>query len=173
MRAMWALGAHLPGLVRLYARLVQRATGSDEASTDRYLLRYADKMGPADAVLLRDPQARRSLARVMAESFRQGPNGNLDTVLVETRAWGFAVELVAFERLYLWHGEQDRVAPAAAARLMAQALPHCAATFYPAEGHFSTVMHHAQTCFRTLRGDSNTMPAPPVSPNLVTDSDGR
>ena len=40
--------------------------------------------------------------------------------------------------------------PVAPARLLAQALPHCTATLYPDEGHFSTVANHAQDIFRTL-----------------------
>jgi hypothetical protein len=40
--------------------------------------------------------------------------------------------------------------PAALARLLAQALPHCTATFYPDEGHFSTVANHAQDILNTL-----------------------
>jgi hypothetical protein len=40
--------------------------------------------------------------------------------------------------------------PIAQARLLAQALPHCTATFYPGEGHFSTMANHAQDIFRAL-----------------------
>jgi hypothetical protein len=38
--------------------------------------------------------------------------------------------------------------PAAAARLLAQALPHCTATFYPDEGHLSTFVNHAQDIWK-------------------------
>ncbi len=52
---------------------------------------------------------------------------------------------------FLWHGEQDRVMPVAPVRLLARALPHCTATFYPDEGHFSTVANHVQDIFSALR----------------------
>jgi pimeloyl-ACP methyl ester carboxylesterase len=48
MRAMWWIGAHVPRLVLLYARLVQRITGSDAASIEKYLVRYAGQLGVAD-----------------------------------------------------------------------------------------------------------------------------
>jgi pimeloyl-ACP methyl ester carboxylesterase len=152
MRVTLTLAAHFPRLVLAYARFVQRLTGSDVASTNRYLARYASKLAAADRALLTDPASRQALAQVMAESFRQGPTGNLDTVRLEIRPWGFVPAQVTFERLFLWHGEQDRLAPVAAARLLARALPHCTATFYPQDGHFSTVANHAQEIWSALLG---------------------
>jgi pimeloyl-ACP methyl ester carboxylesterase len=152
MRAAAPLAARFPRLVLAYARLVQRQTGTDATSTARYLAHYASRLGPADQALLADTASRTAVARAMAESFRQGSAGNLETVLVEIQPWGFQPAQVPFERLFLWHGEQDYIAPVAAARLLAQALPHCTATFYPQEGHFSTVANHAQEIWSALRG---------------------
>jgi pimeloyl-ACP methyl ester carboxylesterase len=151
MRAMWWIGAHVPHLVLLYARLVQRMTGSDAASIEKYLVRYAAQLGAADQQLVNNLEIRGLLAEVMAESFRQGGEGNLEVVLAEGRSWGFQVEQITLEKIFLWHGEQDRIMPVAPVRLLAQALPHCTATFYPGEGHFSTVANHAQDIFSTLR----------------------
>jgi pimeloyl-ACP methyl ester carboxylesterase len=152
MRAVWWMGAQLPWLLRLYVPIVQRATGSDEASIERYLVRYAARLGVADQRLLDDPEIRGSLAQTMAESFRQGGKANLEATLAEIGTWGFRAEQVTFEKIFLWHGEQDRIMPVAPARLLAQALPHCTATFYPVEGHFSTLANHAEDIFNSLRG---------------------
>jgi hypothetical protein len=59
------------------------------------------------------------------------------------KRWEFRVEDIAFERMFLWHGEQVRLMPVATARLLAQALGHSTATFYPDTGHLSTVVNHA------------------------------
>jgi hypothetical protein len=40
--------------------------------------------------------------------------------------------------------------PAAAARLLVQALPHCTATFYSGEGHLSTLVNHVQEIWKAL-----------------------
>lgn len=152
MRAVWWMGAQLPWLLRLYVPIVQRATGSDEASIERYLVQYAARLGAADQRLLDNPEIRGSLAQTMAESFRQGGKANLEAVLAEIGSWGFQAEQVTFEKIFLWHGEQDRIMPVAPARLLAQALPHCTATFYPDEGHFSTLANHAEDIFNSLRG---------------------
>ena len=155
MRTMWRIAPRIPHLLLLYARLVQRLTGSDAESHEKYLARYATRLGEADQQLLSNPEIRGQIAQVMAESFRQGAEGNLEVVVTETRPWGFQVEQMAFEKVFLWHGEQDRIAPVAPVRLLAQRLPHCTATFYPDEGHFSTMTHHAQDVFYQLRGQSS------------------
>ena len=151
MRTMWWIGAHAPHLMLFYARLVQRMTGSDEASIEKYLVRYAARLGGADMQLLSNPEIRGLIAQAMAESYRQGSEGNLQVVVTEIQPWGFQIDQVNFEKLFLWHGEQDRIMPIAPARLLAQMLPHCTATFYPDEGHFSTIANHAQDIFHLLR----------------------
>jgi pimeloyl-ACP methyl ester carboxylesterase len=162
MRATWWIGANAPWLLRLYVPIVQGLTGSDAASIEKYLARYAAQLGGADQQLLSDPEIRESIAQAMAESFRQEGAGNLEVVLAEIRPWGFQAKQVTFEQMFLWHGEQDRVMPIAPARLLAQALPHCTATFFPDEGHFSTMAYHAQDIFRRLRvqggSDGSTYP---------------
>jgi hypothetical protein len=150
MRVAAPMASRFPRLVLAYARFVQRLTGTDEATTDRYLARYASRLGPADQALLADAATRSLVARAMAESFRQGGAGNLETVRLEIQSWGFQPGQVAFERIYLWHGEQDRIAPVAAVRLLVRALPHCTAMFYPQDGHFSTVANHAQEIWSAL-----------------------
>ena len=57
---------------------------------------------------------------------------------------------LGIEQLFLWQGEQDRVMPAAAAHLLAQALPYCTATYYPNDGHLSTFVNHAQEIWKAL-----------------------
>ncbi len=154
MRAVRWVGAHAPRLLLLFARLGRRMIGSDAASIEKFLVRSAAHLGAADQQLVSNPEARGLLVQAMAESFRQGAQGNLEVVLALAGPWGFQAEQVAFERMFLWHGEQDRIMPVAPARLLAQLLPHCTATFYPNEGHLSTVAHHAQDIFRLLRGQS-------------------
>jgi pimeloyl-ACP methyl ester carboxylesterase len=149
MRVMW-WGAQFPWLLRRYARLVTRMMGSDEASIEKYLVRYAARLGAADQKLLGIPETRRLLVQAMTESSRQGREANLEEALSAVRPWGFQVEQIPFEKLFVWHGEQDRIMPVAPVRLLAKALQHCTATFYPDEGHFSTVANHAQDILHTL-----------------------
>ncbi|HZS79762.1 MAG TPA: alpha/beta hydrolase [Ktedonobacteraceae bacterium] len=150
VRALWWLGAHFPWFVRLYAQLVQNMVGVDETSIEKYLLKYSARLGTADQKLLGNAEIRKSIVRAMVESYRQSGKANLEATLGGVQPWGFQVEQITFEKMFLWHGEQDRIMPVAPARLLAQALPHCTASFYPDEGHFSTIANHAQDIFRTL-----------------------
>ena len=71
--------------------------------------------------------------------------------MADFQPWGFTVERIPFKKIFMWHGEQDRLIPAALARLLAQALPQCIATFYPTEGHISLMTNHAQDILNTMR----------------------
>ena len=151
MRAVWWMGAQFPWLLRPYVRLVQRMTGgSDAARIEKWLVRYGPRLGAADHTVLANQEIRKLLVQAMVESFRQGGEGNLEAALAGVQPCGFQVEQIAFEKMFVWHGEQDHIVPVALARLLAQALPHCTATFYPDEGHFSTVANHAQDILNTL-----------------------
>jgi pimeloyl-ACP methyl ester carboxylesterase len=50
----------------------------------------------------------------------------------------------------LLHGEADQNVPVAVARKVAATIPGCQATFYPGEGHFSTVANHLDEVITTL-----------------------
>lgn len=41
--------------------------------------------------------------------------------------------------------------PATAACLLSEALPHCTATFYPKDGHLSTLVNHIAEIWRAMR----------------------
>lgn len=146
---VWML-LHLPWLVRALFRLSMRLSGSDEESLEQKLVRAGARLGEADHQMLDIPEIRKVFAQATAESFRQAADASTKDGLVYSRPWGFQVEAITFENLFLWQGEQDRVMPAAAARLLAQALPHCTATFYSDEGHLSTFVNHAQDIWKAL-----------------------
>jgi hypothetical protein len=86
----------------------------------------------------------------VAESYWQGADASTKDGLVFSRLWGIRLEEFTFEKLFLWQGEQDRVMSVAAARLLAQALPHCTATFYPDEGHLRAFVNHAQDIWKAF-----------------------
>jgi pimeloyl-ACP methyl ester carboxylesterase len=153
---VWML-VHLPWLVRALFRLSMRLSGSDEASLEQKLVRAGARLGAADQQLLGIPEIRKAFAQATAECFRQATDAATKDGLVFSRPWGFQVEAITFEQLFLWQGEQDRLMPAAAARRLSQALPHCTATFYPDEGHLSTFVNHAQDIWKALTAPSTHM----------------
>jgi pimeloyl-ACP methyl ester carboxylesterase len=150
MRAMWWMGEHLPWLYRLSVRLLMATLGSDAARIEKQLARSARFVGKPDREVLQNAETRRLLAQTLAECARQGAQGNLDEAMRFVQPWGFNVEEIAFEKIFLWHGAQDRFVPVSLAYALAQTLPHCAATFYPHEGHLSTPGNHGEDILKTL-----------------------
>jgi len=152
---IWML-VHVPWLVRALFRLSMQINGSGEASSEKKLVRAGARLGAADQQVLEHESIRKAFAQATAESFRQAADAAAKDGLVYSQPWGIAFETITFEPLFLWQGEQDRVMPAAAARLLAHALPHCTATFYPTDGHLSTFVNHAQEIWNAL----SAVPAP-------------
>lgn len=146
---MWML-AQFPWLVQALARLSMGMGGSDEASVENALFRNRLRLGMADHQLLDSPEIRKAFAHASAESFRQGADTSVKDAMIFTGHWGFRVEEITFEKIFLWQGEQDRILPAASARLLSQALPHCTTTFYPDEGHLSIFVHHVRDFWEAL-----------------------
>jgi hypothetical protein len=105
----------------------------------------------ADKEVIADPQMRILLSQAFYESYRQGAKAGRETAQLLPRPWGFELEDVKFERIFLWHGEQDRMMPIEPAKLLAQSLPICTARYYINEGHLSLLANHAQEIFSTLR----------------------
>ena len=122
--------------------------GEDEI--DRRLVRRARSQGPADEAALADPVFRRILAMAVVESYRQGTGANRNLARLLTRRWPFAVGAVSGPAMFLWHGEQDRVMPAAGARRLAAAIPASRATFLRDEGHLSPLANRGAEILSTL-----------------------
>jgi hypothetical protein len=96
----------------------------------------------SDKRLMRDPQIRQALVAASYESFRQGSKGPAHDGMLNGHAWGFPLESITLEKVYLWHGEEDANVPVAMGRGVAKAIRHCQARFYPNDGHFLLTKDH-------------------------------
>lgn len=127
--------------------------GSDEASIEKYLSRPSPWFAESDRKSLQHAEVRKRFAQAIAEGARQGAEAtkaSLDENEVVVRPWGFNVEAIAFENIFLWQGEQDRVFPVSVARALTLALPHGTTTLYPHEGHLSLLVNHAEDFLQAL-----------------------
>jgi pimeloyl-ACP methyl ester carboxylesterase len=153
-RLAYALLERLPsGLFRaLVRRTMGQAARLGVEETEQRLMRNAKRLGAEDQQILALPQVRRVYAETAVESYQQGIHANVEEALLLGKRWPFGVDEITFERIYLWHGEQDRIMPVGPARQLAQGLPYCQATFYPDTGHLSTVVAHADDIVGALCG---------------------
>jgi pimeloyl-ACP methyl ester carboxylesterase len=84
------------------------------------------------------------------EAYHQGVQGAVFEARLYARDWGFRLEDIAFQPLYLWHGASDTFAPIERARAVAGKLARCHATYYPDDGHLSTLLNHQPEFFSAL-----------------------
>jgi len=150
MRTLWSFAVRFPRAFRSYLRLVSPDPVPDLAAVEKRLLLMSSWVAKADQRILEVSSPRSCLARAMVESRRQGGFANRQEAVELISPWDFQIKQITFEKVFLWHGEQDRVMPVGPARCLAQTLPHCSATFFTDEGHFSVLMNQEQNIFRAL-----------------------
>jgi pimeloyl-ACP methyl ester carboxylesterase len=153
MRITWWLGKRFPRLLWPLISLVSFEKGANQASIEAWLLRISSWLGEPDHRLLTIHEIRAACAETLAEGSRQGKKANLKEAMADFQPWGFKIEMIPFNKIFLWHGEQDRIVPAVQAHLLAQALPQCIATFYPNEGHISVIANYAHDILETMRAE--------------------
>ncbi len=145
-RLMWGLAARSARLMGLLLALTTPRTQGDVAKIRQQMLR---RMPAREAAVFEKPGRLEAFMASGAESMRQGLQGIAWDVHLCARPWDFRLEEIHFP-VRLLHGEADLNVPAAVARKVAASIPGCQATFYPGEGHFSTVANHLDEVIAAL-----------------------
>jgi pimeloyl-ACP methyl ester carboxylesterase len=122
----------------------------DEQHAKAALTKTVRHMGRPDREALLAPGLVDELAASGREAYHQGVRGAVCEAGLYARDWGFRLEDIAFQPLYLWHGARDTYAPIERARAVAGNLVRCQATYYPDDGHFSTLLNHQPEFFAAL-----------------------
>jgi pimeloyl-ACP methyl ester carboxylesterase len=150
-RLAWWVAYRFPNYLR--KRLLQfRPDDPPRADlAEARMLRVAQWLGGEDLRLMHIEEMRSVLARTMMETARQNGAGNRAEIERLVRPWGFALEDIDGPRLFVWHGDEDRIMPPGPVRLMARHLKDCTATFYRHEGHFSVLVNRADALMAALR----------------------
>lgn len=150
-RFAWWVAHRFPNYLRRRLEQFRPDGQPDEEMVHRRMVRVSQWLGGRDADLMQNTQMRSLLARTMVETARQGAVANRDEIERLVRPWGFDVRHLKFDRIYVWHGEMDRIMPVGPARLLAKRLVGCRATFYPDEGHFSVLANRAGEFLAALK----------------------
>ena len=103
----------------------------------------------ADRAVMSLPEVQRTFLAMLQEALRQGPHGPQHDTRLMITAWDFKPQDIQIP-VHLWHGEEDRNAPIAMGRYMANAIPNSQARFYPGEGHISLFRKYAGEILHTL-----------------------
>lgn len=145
-RLMWGLAARSARMIGLLLTLTIPKVQGDVTKIRKQMMR---SMPPVEAVIFEKPGRLEAFMASGAESMRQGIQGIAWDTHLCARPWDFHLEEIRFP-VRLLHGEADLNVPVALARKVAAAIPGCQATFYPGEGHFSTVANHLDEVIFTL-----------------------
>ncbi len=146
-RWMWGLAARSARLIGLMLTLTIPRAQVDIVKVRKQMLR---SMPPVEAAVFEKPGRLEAFMASGAESMRQGIHGIAWDTHLCARPWDFRLEEIRFP-VRLLHGEADLNVPVAVARKVAADIPDCQATFYPGEGHFSTVANHLDEVISLLK----------------------
>lgn len=122
----------------------------DPEKAKKAMTKAVKKMVKPDREALLASGAMEALLASNVEAYHQGVKGAVYEGGLYGRNWGFHLEDLAFQPLYLWHGELDTNVAVAMARAVAGKLPHCNATFYPDDAHVSVPLKHQEEIVSAL-----------------------
>lgn len=123
----------------------------DEASAKILLTKASQRWVGPDKKALTVPGVAEIMSASLAEAVKQGTKGAAyDGMLIGSHNWGFRLEDITLSNLYLWHGERDSQMPVSAVRALAKRLATCKTTYYPNEGHISSIVNHGNDITGTL-----------------------
>lgn len=130
--------------------MTKRFFANDEIAMQS-MRKFTQKWAKPDRDAFVKPDVAKTVTTSLVEAMRQGTRGAAyDGMLIGSRNWDFQLEDIAFSNIHLWHGELDDQIKVTQARESVKRLPHCEATFYPGDGHISTIANHADEIVRSL-----------------------
>ncbi|HKZ84637.1 MAG TPA: hypothetical protein VJ793_13365 [Anaerolineae bacterium] len=147
---IFAIAARAPWLARLLLWAAWGRVSRDRAKLKAVMGRYAQELTGPDQAAYADPKVMSIMVDSIAEAYRQGSRGQAHESALLGRAWGFRLEDIRCDKVYLWHGELDPNVPVAAGRAVGAAIPHCQTVCFPDEGHISILVNRRSEILRAL-----------------------
>ena len=122
----------------------------DKEKMEELSLKFWQGMSEADRAAMGHPHMGKLYMEEMLEAFRQGSKGPAYDARLYTKPWGFRLEDISLDKVYLWYGEIDVNVPVSMGRAMANAISNCKARFYPNETHLSVIANHADDIMEAM-----------------------
>jgi pimeloyl-ACP methyl ester carboxylesterase len=151
-RILFSIARIYPGTLRpvMYYFSRQLRSRSIEEVEEAMIRQVGGRLPEPDLRVLDDPILRRRFVVSNVEAFRQGSKGPAYEANIYVKPWGFELEDVDYEPIFLWYGELDANVPVDMGRKMADALPNGQLTVYPDDGHLSIFANHYKEIFGAL-----------------------
>jgi hypothetical protein len=116
---------------------------------DRFAAQARRALPPADAAALGDPELGRAFARLVYEATHGSPQSAQHDTALMIGPWGFDPAEVQ-PAVRMWHGTEDRNAPPAMGRHLADRLPRAELTWLEGEGHISAAANRSSEILQAL-----------------------
>ncbi len=152
-RLAWWAAQRFPNYLRRRLKQFRPDGQPNEHMVRERMLRVSQWLGGQDEVLMQIPEMRSVLARTMVETARQGASANRDEIERLVRPWGFDVRDIKLDKVFIWHGDQDRIMPVGPARVLARNMDRSRSVFFADEGHFSVLVNRAKDLLEALKPD--------------------
>lgn len=136
---------------RALERVEQQARTNVAVLLDHVAAQCAD----VDRAVLDKPEVGTVLQDSLIDTFRQGPEGPGQELVLLRHSWHIAWKQVVFP-MQLWHGRKDTLTPPVMAEELAALLPHTLTRWYPDEGHGILVTHAQDVLHQLLDASSWT-----------------
>ena len=142
-RIQFGLARRMPWLVQvlLWAYLGRYGKYVDD---EKKLELLGNKMAQGLPKSISNPDIPRLYVQETLEAFRQGSHGAAYDASLFTQPWGFKLEDITFENIYLWHGERDVHVPIEMTRFLETKIPQCKVRYFPDEDHMAVVFNHLE-----------------------------
>jgi pimeloyl-ACP methyl ester carboxylesterase len=150
-RLAWWVAFRFPNYLRKRLQQFRPDDPPREEMVNARMMRVAQWLGGEDLRLMNIAAMRAILGRTMMETARQNGAGNRAEIERLVKPWGFDIRDLRGPRVFVWHGDEDKIMPIGPARVMARRLRDCTATFYTGEGHFSVLVNRAYDLLAALR----------------------
>ena len=83
----------------------------DEKKLEHYFMRLSQIVPEPEKKILEDPDLMEPAIEATKDSFRQGCKGMAYEITLYSGPWGFQLDDISIENMYLWHGDLDENIP--------------------------------------------------------------
>ncbi len=149
-RMIFFMARRLPWLLRLLLWFSLARHAHDKDKLGELVSKSLHQLPQPDKDLMQDPTVSDCFIQTGIQAFKQGTKGPAHEGKLYAQFWGFKLEDITFDKVYLWHGELDANVPVAIGRLVADAIPNCRAKFYPHDAHLSTLVNNLGEIMDTM-----------------------
>ena len=149
-RFVFFIAKWFPWLLRffLWASIGRHSRSLEKV--DALLAKSLSKLPEPDRALLAKPDIRGIFAEVICEAFLQGTKGPAYEGRLYSLPWGFKLDEIKFDKIYLYHGELDTNAPFTNAKRMADSIPKCKTKFFKNDSHLSVAFNNYEEIKKSI-----------------------